>query len=87
MSQLRWSEYWSLIFSISSSSDYPGLISFEVDWFDLLVVLNKGIVEGRDSQESSATPQFKSIVSSALSFLHSPTLTSIHDHWENHSLD
>ena len=41
----------------------------------------------RDSQESSPTPQFKSINSSALSFLHSPTLTSMHDHWKNHSLD
>ena len=41
----------------------------------------------RDSQESSPTPQFKSISSSALSFLYSPTLTSIHDHWKNHSLD
>ena len=41
----------------------------------------------RDSQESSPTPQFKSINSSALSFLCSPTLTSIHDHWKNHSLD
>ena len=41
----------------------------------------------RNSQESSPTPQFKSINSSALSFLHSPTLTSIHDYWKNHSLD
>ena len=41
----------------------------------------------RDSQESSPTPQFKSISSSVLSFLHSPTLTSVHDHWKNHSLD
>ena len=41
----------------------------------------------RDSQESSPTPQFKSINSLALSFLHSPTLTSIHDYWKNHSLD
>ena len=41
----------------------------------------------RDSQESSPTPQFKSINSSVLSFLYSPTLTSIHDHWKNHSLD
>ena len=40
----------------------------------------------RDSQESSPTPQFKSI-SSALSFLYGPTLTSIHDHWKKHSLD
>ena len=41
----------------------------------------------RDSQESSPAPQFKSINSSVLSFLYSPTLTSIHDHWKNHSLD
>ena len=41
----------------------------------------------RDSQESSPTPQFKSIISSALSLLHSPTLASIHNHWKNHSLD
>ena len=40
-----------------------------------------------DSQESSPTPQFKSINSLVLSFLYSPTLTSIHDHWKNHSLD
>ena len=40
-----------------------------------------------DSQESSPIPQFKSINSSALSFLYSPTFTSIHDHWKNHSLD
>ena len=41
----------------------------------------------RDSQESSPTPQFKSINSSALSFLHSPNLISIRDHWKNHSLE
>ena len=41
----------------------------------------------RDSQESSPTPQFKSICSSALSFLYSPTLTSIHDCWKNHRFD
>ena len=41
----------------------------------------------RDSQEPSPTSQFKSINSSVLSFLHSPTLISIHDHWKNHSLD
>ena len=41
----------------------------------------------RDSQESSPTPQFKSISSSALRFLYSPTLTSIHDYWKNHSFD
>ena len=41
----------------------------------------------RDSQESFPTPQFKSINSSTLSFLYSSTLTSICDHWKNHSLD
>ena len=41
----------------------------------------------RDSQESSQTPQFKSLNSSVLSFLYSPTLTSIHDYWKNHSFD
>ena len=54
-------------------------------------LLHNGLVGSpcspRDSQESSPTPQFKSINSSALSFLHSPTLTSIHDHWKNHSHD
>jgi len=54
--------------------------SFRMDWLDLLC-------GPRDSQESSLTPQFKSINSSALSLLYSPTLTSIHDHWKNHSLD
>ena len=44
-------------------------------------------LQSKDSQESSSTPQFKSINSLALSFLHSPTLTSIHDHWKNHSLN
>ena len=41
----------------------------------------------RDSPESSPTPQFKSINSSVFSFLYSPTFTSIHDYWKNHSLD
>ena len=44
-------------------------------------------LQSKDSQESSPTPQFKSIKSSALSFLHSPTLTYIHDHWKKHSFD
>ena len=41
----------------------------------------------RDSQESYPTPQFKSNTSLLLSFLYSPTLTSVHDYWKNHSLD
>ena len=77
---IRWPKYWSFSFSISPSKEHPGLISFRMDWLDLLC-------SPRDSQESSPTPQFKSINSLALSFLHSPTLTSIHDYWKNHSLD
>ena len=76
---IRRPKYWSFSFSISPSNEHPGLISFRIDWLDLLAV--------QDSQESSPTPQFNSINSSVLSFLHSPTLTSIHDHCKNHSLD
>ena len=65
--------------SISPSNEYSGLISFRIDWLDLLAV--------QGTQESSPTPQFKSINSSVLSFLYSPTLTSIHEYWKNHSLD
>ena len=79
--RMRWPKYWNFSFSIIPSKEHPGLISFRMDWLDLLVVCP------RDSQESSPTPQFKSINSSALSFLNSPTLTSIHDHRKNHSLD
>ena len=76
--RMRWPKYWSFSFSISPSNEHPGLISFRMDWVG-------SPCSPRDSQESSPTPQFKSINSSALSFLHSPTLTSIHDHWKNHS--
>ena len=77
--RIRWPKYWSFNFNISSSDEHPGLISFRMDWLDLLAV--------HGTQESSPTPQFKSINSSVLSFLYSPTLTSIHDYWKNHSLD
>ena len=60
-------------------------------WIPRTGLLQNGLVGSpcspRDSQESSPTPQYKSINSSVLSFLYSPTLTSIHDHWKNHSLD
>ena len=77
---IRWPKYWSFSFRISPSNEHPGLISFRKDWLDLLAV--QGTLKSL-----LLTPQFKSINSSALSFLHSPTLTSIHDHWKNHSLD
>ena len=76
---IRWPKYWSFSFKFSPSNEHPGLISFRKDWLDLLAV--------QGTLESSPTPQFKSINFSVLSFLYSPTLTSIHDHWKNHSLD
>ena len=76
---IRWPKYWNFNLSISPSNEYSGLIPFRIDWFDLLAV--------RDSQESSPTPQLESINSLSLSLLYGPTLTSIHDYWENHSSD
>ena len=76
---IRWPKYWSFSFQHQS-----------FQWTPRTDFLYDGLVGSpcspRDSQESSPTPQFKSINSSAC-FLHSPTLTSIHDHWKNHSLD
>ena len=74
----RWPKYWSFSFSIIPSKEIPGLISFR---------MVGSPCSPRDSQDSSPTPQFKSINSSALSLLHSPTFTSIRDHRKNHSLD
>ena len=76
---IRWPKYWSFSFNISPSNEHPGLIS--------LGCMVGSPCSPRDSQESSPTPQFKSINFSVFSFLHSPTLTSIYDHWKNHSLD
>ena len=76
---IRWPKYWSFSFSIIPSKEHPGLISFRMDWLDLLAI--------QGTLKSPLTPQFKSINSSVLSLLYSPTLTSIHDHRKNHSLD
>ena len=77
---MRWPKYWSFSFSIIPSKEITGLISFRMDWLDLLAVQGtlKSLLH---------IPQVKSINSLVLSFLHSPTLTSTHDHWKNHSLD
>ena len=77
---IRWTKYWTFSFSISPSNEHSGLISFRMDWLDLLAV--QGTLKSLLQHHSS-----KAINSSALSFLHSPTLTSIHDYWKNHSLD
>ena len=76
---IRWPKYRIFTFNISPSNEHPGLISYRMDWFVLLAV--------QRTLESSPTPQFKNINSSALSFLYSPTFTSKHDYWKNHSLD
>ena len=75
----RWPKYWSFSFSISPSNEYSGPISFRMDWLDLLAV--------QGTLKSLLQNQFKSFNSLVLSFLHSPTLTSIHNYWKNHSLD
>ena len=63
----------------------PSVLPMNIqDWFPLGWT---GWISLQKTQESSPTPQFKSINSSALSFLYSPTLTSIHDHWKNHTFD
>ena len=82
MSQLciRWPKYCSFSFSLSPSNEHSGLISFRIDWFDLIAV--QGI------SRVFSTPQFESIHSSVLSLLYGPALTSIHDCRKNsHSFD
>ena len=74
--RMRWPKYWSFSLSISPSNEHPGLISFRMDWLDLLAVqgTHKSLLQHHSS-------------TSALSFLRSPTLTYIPDHWKIHSLD
>ena len=90
------SQHQGLFQWVSSSHQVAKVLEFQLQdqsfqWTLRTDLLEDGLVRlpcsPRDSQESSPTPQFKSINSSALSFLHSPTLTSIHDHRKNHSLD
>ena len=76
---IRWPKCWSFSFSISPSLNIQ-------DWFPLGLT---GWIPCslRDSQESSPTPQFKNISSSALSLFYGPTLTSVRDYWKNHSFE
>ena len=78
--RMRWPKYWSFSFNISPSIEHSGLISFRMDCLDLPEV--QGTLKSLLQHHTS-----KALISLALSFLHSPTLTSIHDHWKNHSLD
>ena len=75
---IRWQKYWSFSFSISPSNEHSGLVSFRIDWLDLLAV--QGTLKSLLQQHSSkASILWHSI--------YSPTPTSIHDYWKNHSLD
>ena len=89
------SQHHSLFQWVNSSHEVAKELEFQLQHHSLqrnprADLLQNGLVGSpcspRDSQESSPTPLFKHINSSALSFLHSSTLTSIHDHWKNHSL-
>ena len=90
------SQHQGLFKWVSSLHQVAKVLEFQLQhqffqWIFRTDFLQDGLVGSpcspKDSQESSPTPQFKSINSSVLSFLYSPTLTSIHDYWKNHSLD
>ena len=72
---IRWPKYWSFSFSISPSNEHPGLISFRMDWLDLLAV--QGTLQHHSSKASILQHSAFFIVQ----------LTSIHDYWKNHSFD
>ena len=76
---IRWPKYWSFSFNISPSNEYSGLISFRMDWLDLLAVQGtlKSLLQHHSSKASILW----------CCFLYSPTLTSIHDYWKKHSFD
>ena len=77
--RIRWPKYWSFSFSISPSNEHPGLISFRMEWLDLLAVQGtlKSLLQHHSSKASV-------LLRSAFFTVQ---LTSIHDHWKNHSLD
>ena len=78
--RIRWPKYWSFSFNISPSNEHSGLISFRMDWLDLPAV--QGTLKSLLQHHSS-----KASILQCLAFFTVPTLTSIHDHWKNHSLD
>ena len=75
---IRWPKYWGFSFSISTPNEYSGLISFRMDWLDLLA---------RDSQVFSSPTVRKHQCLSALSLPYGPALTSMRRSWKNHSCD
>ena len=78
---IRWPKYWSFSFNISTSSEYSGLISFRMDWLDLLAVQGtlKSLLQHHTSKAS--------ILERSAFFIVQLSLTSIHDYWKNHRLD
>ena len=74
-------QYWSFCFSISLSNEYSGLISFRIDWLDLLAV--QGTLKSLLQHHSSKA----SILWCSAFFIYSPTLTSIHNNWRNNSFN
>ena len=72
---IRWQKYWNFSFSINPSNEYSGLISFQIDWFDLLEV------QRVFSSTTVRKHHFFRVQ------LYGPTLTSTHDYWKNHSFD
>ena len=93
---LNLSQHQGLFQWVNSSHQVAKVLEFQLQhqsfqWTSRTDLLQDGLIGSpfspRDSQESSPTPQFKSINSLVLSFLYSLTLTSIHDQWKNHSLD
>ena len=78
--RIRWPKYWSFSFNISPSNEHPGLISFRMDWLDLLAVQGtlKSLLQHHSSKASILRPSAFFIVQ-----LSQP----IHDYWKNHSLD
>ena len=76
---IRWPKYWSFNFNIIPSNEHFGLISFRMDWLDLLAVQGtlKSLLQHHSLKESILQH----------SALYSPALTSINDYWKNHSLD
>ena len=77
---MRWPKYWSFSLNISPSNEHPELVSFRMDWLDLLAV--QGTLKSLLQHHSS-----KASILRCSAFFTVPTLTSIHDHWKNHSLD
>ena len=86
---IRWPKYWSFRFSTSPSNEYSGLISFRMDWLDLLAVQGflKSLLHTPQSKASILWCSTFFFFFFLLKFLYSPTLTSIHDYWKNRSFD